>query len=257
MTIKFIQINIYRGKYLDNLIEFLQKEDPDLISMQEVCNGVLNLYPDKSADLFLMIKQRLAMEGVFNGDLKVIDRQESSLGNAVFSKLAIVKSKVVILKNFRPITEDEFTDSKLWPDFSRQILDVLINVDGRIVHIISIHGAWTAPPIDTDEKLRQAQIILDYLGDLNKNNQPFIVGADLNMPPETGVIQMINSVAQNLMINSPFKYTTHPKIHKIVPTKLLVDYIFTSKHFKLLSLKVPQVTVSDHLPVIAQLELLS
>jgi len=257
--INFVQINIYRGMYLTNLLKFLKDKNSDIITMQEVTSGKLNFYKDQSLDLFLLLKRGLGINGKCHRDLKLSKLPNSKLGNAVFSMFEVLDSRVITLKKFRPVTSDELDGNgafKIRPLLPRHILDVSLNVEGNTLHVLSAHGAWTAPPCDTQENLRQAKLIKAHLELLNKDNQPFILGGDLNMPPDTKVIEMIGSVSNNLMLGSPFGYTTHPKIHKIAPRKFLVDYVFTSKHFKLLSLDVPEVTVSDHLPVVAKLEVM-
>ena len=254
--IKVIQINIYKGRYLESLADFLIREKPDLVTLQEVSSGKVNLFSDTSINLFEYLKEKIGLFGFFSQDQKLKEDANSKFGNAVFSRWPIKSTKVLILKKFRPLTLEEFIDPKYWPYVTRTLVDAVIAFNSKSVHLMSWHGAWTAPPTETAENIRQAGLVADYLELLNKNNQSFILGGDLNMPPKTKVIDMINSVSNNLMINSPFEYTTHPKIHKIVPRKLLVDYIFTSHHFKVLSLDVPEVTVSDHLPVVAELELM-
>ena len=59
MKIKALQVNIWKGKFLDGLVEFLKREDPDIIFMQEVTTGALNFYENKSVDLFEELKDRL------------------------------------------------------------------------------------------------------------------------------------------------------------------------------------------------------
>jgi len=40
MKIKFITLNIlHGGELLDSILEFLNKEDPDIIALQEVCES--------------------------------------------------------------------------------------------------------------------------------------------------------------------------------------------------------------------------
>lgn len=250
-VIKFIQVNIYKGKYLENLVEFLKGQNPDVVFMQEVCVGAVSLYSDKNLPMFSYIRDKLHLDGVYNSDVKISDSPATRFGNAVLSKLPIVRSQVVILKEFRPITVLEFDDDNVWPKFPRHMLDVTVAIGGDLCHAISCHGAWTAPPTDTQETQRQADLIAGYLRSLG--SEPFVMGTDLNMPPESGVIKTISQVAKNLMLGSKIKQTTHPTIHKIAPRGYLVDYIFTSKHFKLRSLEAPLVTVSDHLPVVAKL----
>lgn len=64
MKFKIIQVNIYRGKFLDKLVEFLRSEQPDIVTMQEVTGGKVNIWPDQSVDTFQYIKSVLGMDGV-------------------------------------------------------------------------------------------------------------------------------------------------------------------------------------------------
>lgn len=241
LKIKFIQINIYKGKYLEELAEFLKQENPDTVSMQEV-----------TVNAFEYLKETLGMDGVYHIDVEYTNAPASRFGNAVLSWFPVKNSKVVVLKKFRPMSKEEFYDSTFLSDLSRHVLDVSLDIDGKIIHALSVHGAWTAPPTDTEESLRQAKIIADHLRSLE---DPFVMGGDLNAVPQSKVVGIISKVAENWMLDSGVLQTTHPKIHKIVPRGFLIDYIFTSGDFALKSLNVPDVTVSDHLPVIAELEL--
>lgn len=253
MTIKFIQINIFKGKYLDALLEFLRSENPDFISMQEVTAGKLNLTGDER-NLFEVIKGELGYYGVYNGDIKLAGSANSTFGNAVISRFPIIKSEIVVLKSFRPVTLEEMNENvdNIWAQLPRHLLDATVDCEGFKIHAISVHARRTAPPVDDDEGVRQAQLIADHLKSLG--DEPFVVGGDLNMPPESGVIKTIADVSKNLMADCGVTQTLNPAVHELGEHGYLVDYIFTSKHFKLKSLLVPQVTISDHLPVIAVLE---
>lgn len=253
-TLKFIQVNIYRGKYLENLIEFLLSEKPDFITMQEVTAVGTNLYRDKTANLFDLLKDKLGLEAFFDNVIEYSDLKDSLFGNAVFSRYPIVAHKVITLKDFRKVTICEVDGEKAFeirPLLARHLIDALVDLGDLKIRVIGWHGAWTAPPTDTDETLRQAKIVAEYLRFLE---EPFILGGDLNAIPESTTVKMINEVAGNLMINSGVSQTTHPRLHEIVPIGYLVDYIFVSKRFKAVRVDAPLVDVSDHLPVVAVLE---
>lgn len=255
MVLKIVQVNIYAGKYLEDLVDFLKGENPDFVTTQEVTTNGFNLSGNLKSDLFEVFQANLNMHGVFNGDLKLKGDESSVFGNAVFSKYKIVSKNVVTLKEYRPVSLEELEGIKgnVRELISRHLLDATVVINESRFHIMSIHGAWTAPPQDTVETLRQAKVVADYLKTIKG---PFILGGDFNNIPESRTIGIINEVAVNLMINSGVGQTTHPKIHKIVPRGYSVDYIFVSEHFKLKKIEVPDVTVSDHLPVVAELELL-
>jgi|SRR3989344_2484170 len=252
-VLKFIQVNIFKGRYLDKLLDFLKLENPDFISMQEVTSDGFNLYKDKNVNLFEILKSRLELNGVYHGDLKLKGAKNSSFGNAVFARYEIIKERVLVLNKFRSVSLDELDGRgafEIRPRIPRHLLDATVDFNGRQIHILSWHGAWIAPPQDTTETLRQAKIVAKYLESINS---PFILGCDMNAVTQSKTVGVINEVASNLMMNSGVLYTTNTKIHIIAPRGFLVDYVFTSQHFKLTKLTVPQITVSDHLPVIAEL----
>lgn len=249
-SLKFIQVNIYKGKYLDSLLDFLKSHDPDFVSMQEVTAGELNLC-DNNLELFEYFKKRLGLKGVLDKVMQPVDSPKSYLGNVVFSKYQIFGSKSLVLKTFEEFTLAKFNDFKSFTKFPRNLLSVECVLDGQKISAISWHAAWTAPPTDTEETLRQAKEVADFLKNLK---EPFILGCDMNAVPQSKVAGLINQSAVNLMMNSGVLQTTHLKIHKIAPRGFMIDYIFTSPHFKLKKLEVPQVTISDHLPVVAELE---
>lgn len=252
MKLKVVQVNIFKGMYLDALVLFLKREAPDFVTMQEVTCGVVSNHKDKSENIFEYIRQALGLNGVFHNDVRVVGHPDVLHGNAVLSKYNILESDQIVLKVQGPLTVYEFNDPGMFPEFPRSIVDASVDLDGKLIHVLSLHGAWTAPPADTLETLRQARLVASHLESLDG---PFIMGADMNTTPGMQVIRAIEEVAQNLMLDSGIKRTTHPKVHKVAKKELLVDYIFASKEFKRLSIKASNVLVSDHLPVVAQLEI--
>lgn len=253
MVIKFLQVNIYKGKYLGSLVDFILKESPDLISMQEVSSGQINNFEDRNVNLFALLKDKIKYNGVFFPNQYILGPKDAFIGNALFSKLPILDSKHIYLHKSRPLTLAEFEDTSFFPNMSKSLVQATIQVGKLTILVLSVHGAWTAPPTDNKETLRQAKLIASHLKSLG--DEPFILGGDLNMPPESKVVGIISESANNLMLDSPIKQTTHPQVHKIAPRGYLIDYIFTSKHFKKISIEAPLVLVSDHLPVIATLEI--
>lgn len=253
MILKVVQLNLFKGKFLDAALDFLKSQNPDLICLQEVTAGRVNFHEKTDADLFAILKARLGLFGIFLSDVKISDEQGARFGNAVFSKRPILESKVFPLKDFRAMTLSEFSNNtnNVWADLPRHMLDATIDFESRKIHAISVHGRRIAPPADDEENLRQAKLVAEYLRSLG--NQMYIMGGDFNMPPDSEVIKIISSVARNLMVGRPITQTLNPRVHELGDNGYLVDYIFTSSHFSTKSLEVPQVDVSDHLPVVAEL----
>jgi len=70
-TVKVVQINIYKGRYLESLADFLIREKPDLVTLQEVSSGKVNLFSDTSINLFEYLKEKIGLFGFFSQDQKL------------------------------------------------------------------------------------------------------------------------------------------------------------------------------------------
>ncbi len=255
MVLKVFQLNLYKGKWLEKAAEFLKAENPDIITLQEVTTNKLNYFDDQNVSLFDELKIRLGIEGVYDCTMQFKNLPGSCFGNAVFSKFKIKSSSVVSMKDggeFYYDFEKHGDFGKDRPFVPRHLIDATLEVDDSYMHVISVHGAWTAPPSDNEETLRQAGVIANHLRSLG--DEPFIMGGDMNMPQNTKVIGKISKVCKNLMEGSGIKQTLNPRLHYLKSKELAVDYIFTSRHFDLKNIEVLQVDISDHLPVVAQLE---
>lgn len=253
MTVKIIQINIYRGTFLDKLVDFLRAEPPDIITMQEVSAGQVNFCPDKIVDTFQYVKEVLEMEGAVAPMYRLAGDGKSYEGNAVLTRGKILGTRVVWLKDYREYNQVPWEDDG--PEMPRNVLDLTVEFDGTVVHVLTAHGAWTKEPIDTPEKVRQARLLAEYLRGLG--DQPFILGGDFNMEPGSEVVKTIDSVAYNIVHGLNIKNTLNLRTHRAA-TELgsgrLVDFIYISPHFRVESIDAPEVDVSDHLPVRAILE---
>lgn len=240
--------------YLDNLIPFLKKENPDIVVIEEVSCGQVNLYVDKRVCIFDVLKEALGYEGVFSNDQQIISSTGDGMGTAVLTRHKIEDSTVVGLKKYKDLDLAGFDDRRNWEHTSRNLLDVSINFEGNIIHALPLHGAWTAPPVDTAETMRQATEVADHLKNLSS---PFLFGVDMNNVMDSKTALIIEAVAKNLVRGANIQRTTHPTLHKTVrdiPHGLLIDFIYASNEFTLKSIETPLVDISDHLPVVAELE---
>ncbi|MEX2028423.1 MAG: endonuclease/exonuclease/phosphatase family protein [Candidatus Curtissbacteria bacterium] len=253
MILKVIQVNVFRGKYLDDLIVFLKKQNPDIVIAQEVTGYGANLYEDNKADTFELLRDALGYKAVLDKVNEFSDDEDAFFANVVFSKYPITQSEVVSFVDYRKIKISELGDPEINPLVSRHMIDVVIEIGTEKIHAISVHGVWTAPPTDNEDTLGQAYKIVEHLRSLG--DTPFVMGGDFNMPLGSETINIVSAAVNNLMVDSGVSGTLNPKVHYL-GKNLLIDFIFASKHFKKVSLEVPQITVSDHLPVVAELELL-
>lgn len=253
MRLKVIQVNIWHGRFLPVLLDFLRAEAPDIITMQEVAGGAEYDGPGEPVDTYTFLHDGLGYEGALGVTHESVERGvRTYCGNAVFVKGTVRTQQTIWLRE--PRSEMGWQRPHVQPDFPRFAVEAEAEIGGRLLRVLSIHGAWTREPVDTPEKLNQAHRLAEHLRSLDV---PFILGIDANMPPSSAVVQTLDAAARNVVRGSAITRTTHPTIHTIAKTKpagLLVDYIYTSPHFRVLSIDAPEVAVTDHLPVRTVLE---
>lgn len=254
MLLKAIQVNIWHGRFLTALLDFLRAEAPDIVTMQEVAGGAEYDGPDEPVDTYTFLRDGLGYGGALGVTHESVERGvQTYCGNAVLVRGAIRFQRVVWLREPRPGID--WQRPHVQPDFPRSAMEAEVEIGGRLLRVLSVHGAWTREPVDTPEKLSQAHRLAEHLRSLG--DVPFILGIDANMPPQSAVVQTLDAVAHNAVRGSAITRTTHPTIHTTVRTKpagLLVDYIYTSPHFRVVQIDAPEVAVTDHLPVRAVLE---
>src|SRR3989344_8771176 len=86
MTLKVIQINVWKGKLLPALIPWLLAEAPDIITAQELSSGNENGCPDKTLELFSHLEAQLHMNGAMAKDWSVRDRPNDYFAKGVYAK---------------------------------------------------------------------------------------------------------------------------------------------------------------------------
>ncbi|MBI4176216.1 MAG: endonuclease/exonuclease/phosphatase family protein [Candidatus Aenigmarchaeota archaeon] len=243
---------------LDNLLEFLREQKPDILAMQEVSSGRENFCEDKTLDLFDEIKKSTGLHGfsVPSRGVRYPDGEVCVDSTAFLTRYPVVSDvKTIWLRDYREYDSRRFRPEEEKERLPRNAIHAQVRIDGRNVNLFTGHFAWSTSPTDSHEKMRQIRILVDYIRKLG--GEPFILTGDFNMPPNTHVMEEVSAIGRNWVVEAGIKATLHPKIHHIAKVKPLfvVDYIFTSGHFRPVKIAAPVMPVSDHLPVIGEFEL--
>lgn len=266
---KIIQLNAWKFKFLDETIAFLKSEKPDIINLQEVSSGKFNYCDLDIENPFEILKNELAMNGIFAPftGLKSEDGTFSESGNGFLTSLEIVDFGVIFEKTLPSYTVYSENDdliqtilqndkSKYYNVFSepKNLIWCVLKKDGKYIRNLTTHFTASYNCTETLQMLNQTQSILDYLK--YAKNLPTIFSGDLNIHPKSASVAKIS---QNLeLVNIEGENTLNPQVHPVFKKNSTagwkVDYIF-QKGFEIISYQIPEITVSDHLPVVAELEL--
>ena len=272
MKIKILQLNIWQGKFLDNIISFIQKEDFDILQFQEVTGGKcskggLYRYPRNmqlkspeinqdtvGIDCFAVLKEKLGFDGVLAIAHRETGDPNSYEGNTtLFKKEFKVKKKEIIwLKEYDEVNAKD-TNPKQRP---RNALILQLTKDKQRFYIINTHLAWGPTADDEDYKLAQAKKLYERI---KKLHQLFILTGDFNVDKNSQIVSWFGKIARNLTVENHIDNTLNPKIHTAfqrVSHGFTVDYIFTSPSIKINSFSlVKKYDLSDHLGLIAEIEI--
>lgn len=243
MRLKIVSLNIWLGGALfDSVLQFLRKENPDIIGMQEV-------YNNKNFDL---LKSKLgysyaSFAPAFKENLKegIVEQ-----GNAILSKFPIIAEKTIFYdvpydNNFiRPET-----------DFSRvprNLQQAVLEINGIKLNISNTQGIWGFDGKDTERRLQMAKTIIKEI----KDKENVILTGDFNINQGTKTIANIGKhlkeIFKDELVNT---FNTKRKPERSGYNKAVVDRIFVNKNIKVLEHYCPQVDISDHLPLVCVLEI--
>ena len=132
---------------------------------------------------------------------------------------------------------------------------VLKTSEGRYIRNLTAHFTVSYLCAETIQHIQQAKSVVNFLSNVKK--LPTIFSGDLNIHDQSASVAQLSSVLE--MVNKDTKNSLNKEIHPVFKytdvTDLRVDYIFQDG-FKVMDYSVPDITVSDHLPIIANLEII-
>lgn len=253
MKIKILTLNIWGGELLSDVKNFIRNENPDIVLLQEVYNKKYNL--DPKFESFNILKKGLdfpyyAFESLFI-DVRLSGKKIPQ-GNAIFSRFSIKNQKLIFFDI--PFGEFSLEEGKININKNKVIpmgmLKAEIELPNKNIDTYSIHGIWGLDGGDNPRRIEMSRIIVDEV----KDKENVILGGDFNLKPNTRTIKNIEEQLQNVFKNE--LVSTFNMKHKelLGYATAVVDMIFVSRHFKVVNHYMPDADVSDHMPLIAELD---
>lgn len=243
---KIISLNIWGGRIYRPLINFIRKysHEVDIFCFQEVFDNAIitrSVHTDGIADIFKRIGGVLQEhEGFF------IEEQTKEEGLAIFYRRSI-----------------DILDSGHGFVFLHK--DSMQNNDartlGRAVQYISIagnprtfignfHGLWNGlGKTDSPDRILQSMKVKRVLERFSGHR---ILVGDFNLLPDSLSMEIISEGMRNLIVEAGIKSTRSSLYSK--SSSPFSDYILISPEIKVIHFEVLQDTVSDHLPLLLDID---
>lgn len=263
---KLISLNVWGGKVFNPLMAFINQElkDTDIFCFQEVFDNDESIKDTRGyrANLLEELSKLLSDFDYFYSPVIInytFDATPKRVNFGLKFGLAVfVNKRYKILKaeDFE-IVPKRFTnrlrnDSSNMPTVTQHLR---VAVDNKEVSIFNFHGVpMPGNKLDTEKRIKQSTKIIK---EVKKSNNPKVLVGDFNLMPWTKSIKIIEEELRNLIIEFKIQ-DTRGRLNMIdgkPGDQKFADYSFVSKDVKVKSFRVPDVSISDHLPMVLEIDI--
>ncbi len=235
---KLISLNVELNRHTKAVLEFLKKEDPDVIAVQELLEEEFSLY-----------KKELGLEGVFQvcryvHSSNYTDSIGKKMGVAIFAKHIIQYGsdfyigESTFLDKFNT-ADSRKTEAVLWVDVS--------SMDNQVYRFVTAHLPVTKDGVSTPEQLSDLDALFTKLDTFGE----FTLSGDMNAPRGRDTFTRLTEKYQD---NIPPEYKTSidQNLHRVKNIQYMVDGLFTTPLYKASDVKLVD-GLSDHMAIVAHI----
>lgn len=251
MNIKVISVNIWHSYMLPATLEFLKAQNADIVLAQEVSN---------SGDAALTENFRAAEHLRAALDMPYMDFAATALfqyepakvdeGLLLLSRFPIkTSSSHYLYGTYREVNPADPTE---WPKMPRSLQHVTLDVQGTELNVFNLQGVWDLDGDNYSEQRRtMSQVIIEQT-----HGQPnVILAGDTNAKPTN--LAMKNLEAHLKPVFGDELTSTFNMRRKSNPgyATAAVDLMYVSPNLQVLAKSCPDIDISDHLPLVVELNI--
>lgn len=251
MRLKFICLNLwFGGKLWDNTVEFIRKENPDILALQEVMlSDDLKLPPNYRT---LEELQKIFSFPYFHNAPAFVstrpDMPRAEFGNAILSRYPITKNETVF---FDVPYDADYVETKDFTFSPRNLEHVEIAIGAKKLNVLNTQGIWGFDGTDNERRLKMSQTIrLSY-----KDKENIILCGDFNTQDHTKAMTSFENDLKNVFkgeLKTSFNMRHKPAGSGFATA--VVDMIYVSPEIKVMEHYSTDADVTDHVPLVAVLE---
>ncbi len=251
MKLTVVCLNMwFGGRLFDEIKSLIAEENPDILGLQEVYQAeyasLKQPWHAVASLASILGYEYYAFAPAFAEEVESGYRVQ--FGNAVISRFPIQSSQTIFYDvpyngRFIPIPGD-------YTNTPRNLQHVEMGIHGKPLHVFNTQGIWGFDGEDTERRLQMGETIVRAV----EGKHPAVLMGDFNCQEggeTTGKIEArMHSVFKGEM-NTSFNMK-----HKDQPgyASAIVDMMFTSPDIQLGKHHVSKADVSDHLALVAELE---
>lgn len=245
---KLLQLNIWEGKLLKEVLAFIEQEKPDILCLQEVfsCEGDIKL-PDMMFNSLQLIQERTGFEYSFFSSVLTAQYAgvPADFGIATLSRYPLQNKKSIFTHgtyNPHQTTANYVPNTRIL-----QLCEVAIGE--RSFNLANHHGHRELDPLGNEVSIEKMQLIKSNLEPLAK---PLIFSGDLNIKSESPAMRVFDGFLEDLTATHKVD-TTLSELGKV--SDVACDHILTSGDVKVADFRVAEDLVSDHKALVLEFDL--
>lgn len=255
MKIKVLTLNIFEGGlFFQNILTFIKREQPDIFCLQEVYNGITPTLPNFYQSVNVLQTAFPEYTYFYSPEfLSITVEGKIDCGNVIFSRYPILEKNTY----FFQVPYGEYPQVSPIRDYSQypqNMQHAVIDVGNTHLNVFNVHGIWGNDGIDNPARLQMSKVITKHI----KNKKNTILVGDFNVQAGTKTIDSIENNLINVFKNqlqTSFNLQ-HKDLNKYPGyATAVVDMFFVSQDITVLDKNVPTDDVSDHLPLLCELEI--
>ncbi len=211
---KLVSLNMEHDKHLERVVPFLQREEPDVVCLQEVLEGDLSrLGVALGAQWHFAPMTRFTHEGH--------PRHGEVQGVAVFSRVPVLGHEVRYYFGGEGSVPDHCEDERdsVW----QALVMVEVELSGKRVRIGTTHFMKSYHGAPDDYQRRRLPALLSVL----EQYDSFVVCGDFNIPRGT---ELYYSFASHYVDRVPQHYASSidPNLHRVPGLRYMIDYFWST-----------------------------
>ena len=240
---KLISINIEANKHCYNVLDFITKEKPEVVCLQELL--------EEDFDRF---KEELNKSGVFKAsgyffsDIpRYKDIRDKKHGVAIFAKNIFDSGSIFYEgkeENISKPLEEYLSDEKIYKNH------VLLWADIKDSNDVLFKFIVTQMPVtkEGESSPYQLEVLNSLLIELSSLGE-FVLCGDMNAPRGK---ETFRRLAEKYKDNIPLEYKTSidQNLHRVKGVQFMIDSLFTTPAYKASNVRLVD-GVSDHMAVVA------
>jgi endonuclease/exonuclease/phosphatase family metal-dependent hydrolase len=255
VSLKVISLNLWLGGELfPAIIDFLHREDADVVALQEVYDGKDLKLADKYRSMEVLHDSLGYAYSDFAEAYKqsFVDGPEAKIGhgNAVLSKLPILERSLIYMSDPPDHTIDYQDIAEHWPIFPAPLQHVVLKSEAGPINVFNMHGVWD---MDGDNYSPERQRMSDTILKQVSQKPRVILTGDSNAKASNQAMRNLEArltpvFGRELVSTFNMRQKTNPGYGTAA-----VDLMYVSSEFKVLSRDCPDVDISDHRPLVVRL----